>query len=320
MNVLSLFDGMSCGQIALNRAGIKYGNYYASEIDKWTIKVTQHNYPNTIQIGDVTQVHTRFLPKIDLLIGGSPCQGFSMSGKMLNFNDARSKLFFEFVRLLKECKPKYFLLENVKMKKEWQNVITEHLGVEPIEINSALVSAQNRRRLYWTNIPNITQPEDKGILLKDILEYGTEKVIVKTIPHGYMKESYDEKKKYPSLCAQSPASKHLVSTIESKYRLSDKAIKTLSKYAKDYKPIGKAPTLTTEMAHLYGYNFMPRIVKEINDFRRLTPTECEALQTVPKNYTAIVSDTQRYKMLGNAWTVDVIVHIFKNIKEDNLDG
>ena len=148
MNVLSLFDGMSCGQIALNRANIPYDNYYASEIDKHAIKVTQHNYPETIQLGDVTEIKSSDLPQIGLLIGGSPCQGFSFAGKQLNFEDPRSKLFFEFVRLLKECKPKFFLLENVKMKKEYQNVISEHLGVEPIEINSALVSAQNRKRLY----------------------------------------------------------------------------------------------------------------------------------------------------------------------------
>ena len=147
MNVLSLFDGVSCGQIALERAGIKVDNYYASEIDKHAITVTQNNYPNTIQLGDVQKWHEWELPKIDLLIGGSPCQGFSFAGKQLNFNDPRSKLFFEFVDVLKYYKPKYFLFENVKMKQEYQDVITEHLGVEPIEINSSLVSAQNRIRL-----------------------------------------------------------------------------------------------------------------------------------------------------------------------------
>lgn len=170
MNVLSLFDGMSCGQLALNRAGIKYDTYFASEIDKHAIKVTQANFPNTVQIGDVTEVVGSLLPQIDLLIGGSPCQGFSFAGKQLNFSDPRSFLFFEFVRLLNECKPRYFLLENVKMKKEYQDVISEYLGVHPIQINSALVSAQNRVRLYWTNIPGVEQPEDRGILLKDILE------------------------------------------------------------------------------------------------------------------------------------------------------
>src|SRR5210317_2590759 len=171
MNVLSLFDGMSCGQIALNRLGIKYYNYYAAEIDKYAIEVTKKNFPNTIHLGDVTKIKAEDLEPIDLMMGGSPCQGFSFAGRQLNFNDPRSALFFEFVRLLKECKPKYFLLENVRMKKEYQDVITKHLGVEPIMINSALVSAQNRVRLYWTNIPNITQPQDKNLMLKDILEF-----------------------------------------------------------------------------------------------------------------------------------------------------
>lgn len=166
MNVLSIFDGMSCGRIALERAGIKVDNYYASEIDKYAIQIAKKNYPDIIHIGDVTKVKANDLPKIDLLIGGSPCQGFSFAGKQLNFEDERSKLFFEFVRLLEECKPKYFLLENVKMKKEYQDIISSYLGVEPIKINSSLVSAQNRERLYWTNIPNIRQPEDKGIFIK----------------------------------------------------------------------------------------------------------------------------------------------------------
>jgi site-specific DNA-cytosine methylase len=169
MNVLSLFDGMSCGQIALNQLGFKVDNYFASEIDEKAIQVTKHHFPNTIHIGDVTKVKSNNLPKIDLLIGGSPCQGFSFAGKKLNFDDPRSALFFEFVRILKETQPKYFLLENVKMSKKCQDVINEIIGVKPIIINSSLVSAQNRLRLYWTNIPNIEQPQDKGIIFKDIL-------------------------------------------------------------------------------------------------------------------------------------------------------
>ena len=168
MNVLSLFDGMSCGQLALNGANIHYDSYYASEIDKHAIKVTQTNFPNTIQLGDVTKLSVKDLPKIDLLIGGSPCTGFSMAGKQLNFEDPRSRLFFEYVRLLKELNPKYFLLENVKMKKEWENTITEHIGVKPVEINSSLVSGQNRVRLYWTNIP-IKNLEDKKITISDVI-------------------------------------------------------------------------------------------------------------------------------------------------------
>lgn len=171
MNVLSLFDGMSCGQIALNRSGIKYDQYFASEIDKWAIQVTQKNYPNTIQLGDVTKIKGSDLPKIDLLIGGSPCQGFSFIGKGLNFEDSRSKLFFEFVRILNETNPKYFLLENVKMKKEWRGVITKEMGSEPIEICSSLFSAQRRKRLYWTNIQFDTTIQDKGIVLDDVIDH-----------------------------------------------------------------------------------------------------------------------------------------------------
>ena len=171
MNVLSLFDGMSCGQIALNRLGIKYNNYFASEIDKYAIQVTQNNYyPNTEQVGDITNLDGSSFPEIDLFIGGSPCQDFSQANlKGKGLNGSRSGLFYEFYYLLEEVKPKYFLLENVIMKKEYENIITNLLGVEPIEINSGLVSAQNRRRLYWTNIPNIEQPKDKGLFIKDIL-------------------------------------------------------------------------------------------------------------------------------------------------------
>ena len=277
MNVLSLFDGMSCGQIALNRAGIKYDKYFASEIDEYAIKVTQHNYPKTIQIGDVTKIKSENLPQIDLIIGGSPCQGFSFAGKQLNFDDPRSKLFFEFVRLKKELKPKYFLLENVKMKKEYEKIITEYLNVEPILINSNLVSAQNRERLYWTNISNITQPENKNILVKDILDFNSEHKI-----------------------------------------LSEKTINKHNFYKKNYKPIGKSPTLTTELAHGTGKNITPKCHYEIKEItgedRVFSPIECERLQTVPDNYSSVVSNTQRYKMLGNGWTIDVVTHIFKNIQ------
>jgi DNA-cytosine methyltransferase len=281
MNVLSLFDGMSCGQIALNRAGIKYDKYFASEIDKYAIQVTQHNYPETIQIGDILDVKGSDLPKIDIIFGGSPCQGFSFAGKRLNFEDPRSKLFFEFVRLKEELNPKYFLLENVKMKKEHEQVITEHMGVEPIRINSNLVSAQSRERLYWTNIPGIEQPEDKGILVKDIIDYTGEH---KTLP--------------------------------------PKTIQAQLYYAKNYKATGKAPTLTRELAHGWGKNITPKCYLEIKavtgEDRLFSPLECERLQTVPDNYSSVVSNTQRFNMLGNGWTVDVITHIFKNISQKVL--
>ena len=174
-NVLSFFDGMSCGQLALQKSGIEVTNYFACEIDKYASKVAKHNFPNTIELGDITKVFAKDLPQIDLLIGGSPCQGFSFAGKQLNFEDPRSKLFFEFVRLKNECNPKYFLLENVKMKQEFQDIISEQLGVKPILINSSLVSAQNRERLYWTNIPLNGMPNDKGLFLKGIIEKGAGK-------------------------------------------------------------------------------------------------------------------------------------------------
>ncbi len=171
LNILSLFDGISSGRIALDRAGIKVNKYYASEIDKHAIKVAQHNWPDTVQLGSVIDVKTENLPNIDLTIAGSPCQGFSFAGKQLNFEDPRSKLFFEFVRLLNDLRVKNpnikFMLENVRMKKQYLDIISEYLGVPPIKINSALLTAQNRVRYYWTNIPNVKIPEDKGILLKD---------------------------------------------------------------------------------------------------------------------------------------------------------
>lgn len=185
MNVLSLFDGMSCGQIALRELGIKVDHYYASEINKHAIKQTQLNFPDTIRLGDVRGIHAKDLPKIDLLIGGSPCQGFSFAGKQLNFSDPRSALFFEFVRILNECREinpdVKFMFENIRMKREYVQVISRMLGIKPVMINSALVSAQNRVRLYWSNIrtapdglfeirTDIPQPEDRGLFIRDILE------------------------------------------------------------------------------------------------------------------------------------------------------
>ena len=174
LNVLSLFDGMSCGQIALDRLNIKVNKYYASEIDPYCISVTQFNYENTIQLGDIREIKGKDLPPIDLILGGSPCQGFSFSQRnRLNFDDPRSALFFEYVRVLNECREInpdiYFLLENVRMSNKSKDVITKYMGVDSIQIDSALVSWQRRNRLYWTNIPNVTQPQDRGIMLKDIL-------------------------------------------------------------------------------------------------------------------------------------------------------
>ena len=274
-NVLSLFDGMSCGQLALDALGIKVNNYFASEIDSYAIEIAKKNYPNTKHIGSVLDVKGSDLPRIDLLIGGSPCQSFSNAGDGSGL-DGKSKLFWEFVRVLKETKPTYFLLENVKMKKEWEKIITDTLGVEPIAINSRLLTAQNRPRLYWTNIPNVIQPIDRGIVLKDIL----------------------------------------VDQVEEKFYLSDKAIDYMSRL-RNGKPRweyhtnpldGKSACLTANMYKGVPYG----VIKELK--RRLTPIECERLQTVPDNYTEGVSNTQRFKMLGNGWTIDVIAHILNEMR------
>ena len=274
-NVLSLFDGMSCGQLALDALGIKVNNYFASEIDPYAMQIAKKNYPDTKHIGSVLDVKGSDLPRIDLLIGGSPCQSFSNAGDGSGL-DGKSKLFWEFVRVLKETKPTYFLLENVKMKKEWEKIITDTLGVEPIAINSRLLTAQNRPRLYWTNIPNVIQPIDRGIVLKDILQ----------------------------------------DQVEEKFYLSDKAIDYMSRL-RNGKPRweyhtnpldGKSACLTANMYKGVPYG----VIKELK--RRLTPIECERLQSVPDNYTEGVSNTQRFKMLGNGWTIDVIAHILNEMR------
>ena len=229
------------------------------------------------------------MPQIDLLIGGSPCQGFSFAGKQLNFEDERSKLFFEFVRLLKECKPKYWLLENVVMKKEFEQVITEHLGVEPVKINSALVSAQNRERLYWANFP-IEQPTDKKLLLKDIVDFNeTNRNIV---DKSRIKQFWETKNYI-------------------QYDLSGKGHK--SQDQRGYYLNSKHGTLPS-----HGASSKVKVVLNNGEIVQLTPVECERLQTVPDNYANCVSDTQRYTMLGNGWTVDVIAHIFSFLKGDEI--
>ena len=310
LNVLSLFDGMSCGQIALNRVGIKYDNYFASEIDKHAIKVTQTNYPKTIQLGDVTKVKGSDLPKIDLLIGGSPCQGFSFAGKGLNFEDPRSMLFFEFVRLKDETQPKYWMLENVKMKAEHQNIISEILGVKPVLINSELVSAQSRERLFWTNIPITEMPTDKGILLKDIIEIGEpikdkSQTILATLYKENAKSMIKRNKAdlLVKMSSENPRIKELSITDRGiRPHRNDKRKSGISEIGTIHYPDTKSYTITA--------NHAPKVLTEIIGWRKLTPKECERLQTVPDNYTDCVSDTQRYKMLGNGWTVDVIAHIF----------
>lgn len=335
-SVLSLFDGMSCGQIALNRVGIEYDNYYASEIDKHAIKVTQTNYPKTIQLGDVCGIQYEdgalfhhqndnplknggsFITKIDLLIGGSPCQGFSFAGKGLNFEDPRSKLFFEFVRLKNETQPKFWMLENVKMKAEHQNIISEILGVKPILINSELVSAQNRERLFWTNIPITKLPTDKGILLKDIIENGfIDRSKAYCIDANYHKGgnlyNYFVKSRRQLVFCGAMRGRYIV---DGKRQDGKMLTKGLTKQRIEIRYDGKTNALTTVAKDnniVYGVDGRPYYNLEEVKFRKLTPKECERLQTVPDDYTDCVSDTQRYKMLGNGWTVDVIAHIFGSL-------
>ena len=499
MNVLSLFDGMSCGMIALDRLGIKVDNYYASEIDKYAIQVSQANYPDIIQVGDITKLDLSTLPKIDLVMGGSPCQGFSFAGKQLAFDDPRSALFFEFVRCVEELNPKYFLLENVRMKKEYLDIISEYMGVEPIFINSSLVSAQSRQRYYWTNISGIEQPEERGIVLRDILEdqVGSEHYVGDNMQKNYkggnqLNPNYKSQantihnsdKKSGTICAGTHGyangyvgdkhkpvkqternARHLKQlddkslcmtatmykgagnngmtlvpqklvddtsdlpeksqTIKSQYYKSSKANFERSgtfhatgipqKLVSDKPQNDKLDKMTTKDGKAYcvtaNYdaarpkNSMDRkqrtmipledgqelpngteyIYDETNKshkpqhigtavdvkaaayrarsvdengkrvawkdtkpkqmlelrkdeksnsvtsvqkdnvltqdevyWRKLTPLECERLQTVPDNYTNHVSNTQRYKMLGNGWTIEVIAHILQNMEIDNV--
>ena len=471
MKVLSLFDGMSCGQIALSKLGIKVDKYYASEIDKYAIQITQKNFPDTVQLGDICELDPKDFKDVDLILAGSPCQGFSFAGKQLAFDDPRSALFFEFIRLLKAIKPKYFLLENVRMKKEFLEVITEQVSscytaddvapeykdifgsvkLEPHFINSSLLSAQSRQRYYWTNIPNIQQPEDKGIVLRDILEYepqdptlmsdnfvarqiknekdgcliteGKEKasnlsaeeyvkngrqgdylacdddgkpvadlvgqngkkmlkediqkgtalmardykgwntygmtgvrvdspkqvgVAVDIKGHDILKRVYSPEGKSPTINAHSGGNTEPKVAVQS-YRevRTDEAKKARKearqKTGKDHTPFrakkleprddGKVGTVTPSLNKDHEISMIREKSKTVRSggrgsydrhewdsvdemhWRKLTPLECERLQTVPDGYTEGVSNTQRYRMLGNGWTVDVIAHILTNMEK-----
>lgn len=429
INVLSLFDGMSCGQQALERAGIEVDNYFASEIDKYAIKVTMANYPNTQQLGSVVAVDGHSLPKIDLLIGGSPCQSFSFAGKRKGMStkdeqeihtlehylelksqeyefEGQSYLFWEYMRLLSEVKPEYFLLENVMMGEKWERVLSKAIGVKAIMINSSIFSAQNRQRLYWTNIgmkPSglfgdlesfIKIPKDKGILLKDILQDNpnpkiklNEEFTISNVDSKYFlsnlavekikrhnNDSLDNEKSntiHAGYYKQGGRDQqYVVQEIDEKYFLSERMINSFEVKTKKYEDLGggfafkpnsgdkksrtltnpaknrmdetyvqvdifeddediiggdfrydegfrwrengKSPTLTTTASESgVSGQALAKINKRI---RRLTPIECERLQTVKDNYTAYVSDSQRYRMLGNGWTVDVIAFIFSHIE------
>ncbi len=369
MNVLSLFDGCSSGQLALERANIPVDNYFASEIDKYAITVTQANFPDTFQWGDVTKIKVPTKGSIDLLMGGSPCQGFSFAGHQLQFNDPRSRLFFDFVRILDAVKPKYVLLENVRMAKKSQDIMSKAMGFEPQALNSSLLSGQNRYRLYWwgklvgdtyEQIP-IPPMVDKGIVMQDILEdgYATDEMTSGGKSHcltarynGAVWWNSIERKQRTMVLKDNPTMSK-----DGLIRVGTADLKGHDSIKRVYAQEGKAPTLTTmQGGHREPKVAIGRIVNrrldehgtrkddqldlpftrqlEVRDdgksnclttvqkdnvvvskdmWRKLTPLECERLQTLPDNYTNHVSNSQRYKMIGNGWTVDVIAHILKTM-------
>ena len=304
MRVLSLFDGISCGQVALNRAGINYDTYYASEIDKHAKHVTQSNFPKTIQLGSVTEWESWGFDfgSIDLIFAGFPCQAWSVAGKQKGDNDPRGALVHTLINIWKAVKKKNpdvkFLFENVRMKKEFLDYINELFGVEPIRINSSLVSSQNRNRFYWTNIPNVTQPEDKGAQLKEILEHSkTDRLKSYCLDANYFKGT--NLAQYLKKCRRQ---------VVFNYSSSGRGNGVIQDRFYDSED-SKAYTLTKT-----GYSRRSFTgVYNKDGIRKLTPLECERLQTLPDNYTHGISNTQRYKAIGNGWTVDVIVHILKHI-------
>ena len=358
INVLSLFDGMSCGQIALQKLGIEIENYYASEIDKHAIAVTMHNFPDTKQVGSITEL--KGIKNIDLLIGGSPCQSFSNAGLRNGF-DGKSKLFWEYVRVLKETKPKYFLLENVKMKQEWQDIISNALGVKPKEICSSLFSAQQRKRLYWTNIDvDLSKLPNSNEVIADVLELPIvnkreNKILMsKSDFKVSVRKNYIDKKEL-ALFLRSHKTKTIneIATfcdapktmVEHWFRLDgsfsipdveywnklkeclsiedckyDKAVtefeiknNSFDMAKRIYHIDGKHPTLTT----LTGGG-QRKTITDGKEMFYLNPNHCEKLQTVPLDYTKIATERQRFRMLGNGWTVDVIAYIFSFLKGEEI--
>lgn len=338
LNILSLFDGISCGRVALEHANIKINKYYASEINEYSIQIAKKNYPDTIEVGDVRKLDIEQIKdKIDLMIGGSPCQSFSFVGHMDGMSTTEngekreiltlkeyliakkkgfifngySYLFWEYVRLLKEVKPKYFLLENVNMTKHWENVITKALGIKPIRINSSLLSAQNRNRLYWTNLPINNYPKDQNILLQSVLtkegkfdNVGELLTVQKAFPklqnkYGYIPKMFNAyniseiTEKSPTLSLGSMVTSSCATTIFFKDRDGNYNVKN-------------------NKIKINNIKYDTKLEDGKYILRKLTPRECESLQTLPDNYTEGVSDSQRYKMIGNGWTVNVIKWIFEH--------
>lgn len=342
MNVLSTFDGMSCGMVALLKAGVTVDKYYASEINKHAIKVSQKNFPRIVQLGDVTKVSYNYdslevqrnsdswltvdKVKIDLLLCGSPCQSFSIAGDGTGFY-GKSALVNEFFRLKRELGDVLFLLENVKMKKEFSDEITKELGVEPIIINSSLLSGQNRVRMYWTNIPGIVQPQDLGIRLIDILEENvSDKYYHSEAAINYMNREVKGGRNHWDFAHHSDSNKDKSACVTANFRkgvpynvlIERNAVRQLNPHSgcstnqpkmqhRIYDSSGKAPALTSFSGRLSIY-------PDKNDLiRKLTPVECERLMNLPDNYSEGVTEGHRYEMIGNGWEVNTLAHIFKNL-------
>jgi DNA-cytosine methyltransferase len=320
MNVLSLFDGISCARVALDRAGIEVNAYMASEIDKNAIKVSEKNYPDIIRVGSVVDLSVE--GEIDLLIGGSPCQDLSIAKKdRKGLEGNRSGLFWEYVRIKKECNPRWFVLENVaSMSKKDRDIITREMGVEPVMFNASLVSAQSRKRLFWTNIP-FDLPEDRGILLKDILEADVDEKFYFNgkIGSSQANRVRDFSGKSVTLSAHgggagAKTGLYYVGAVEGATRKGMENQEHLSRAHHEGNRIygleGKAPTLSANGGGTAGSS---ALIKEETRIRKLTPIECERLQGLPDNYTEGVATTNRYRCLGNAFNVNVVAHIIKGI-------
>ena len=298
MNILSLFDGVSCARIALDNLGVKINKYYASEIDKHAINVSKNNYPNIIHLGDIKDIKAKELPKIDLLIGGSPCQDLSNAQKGLGLKGSKSSLFYEYIRLLEEVQPKYFLLENVKNK--WGNVMSDYVGVDYIEINSSILSAQSRPRYYWTNIDFEKFPQKLSkTYLKDIVE--------KEVDDKYYLDKIGLDTFLNEVKLNNNTSKDGINKV---FEIPKEIHKDNERQRRVYSLKSKSPTILARAD-------TTKILIN-NRVRKLTPLECERLQCIPDNYTSLASDTQRYKMIGNAFTVSIIEHFLKGLKREPL--
>ena len=363
-NVLSLFDGCSMGRLALHTMGIEVSNYYASEVDKYSEGVSRIQFPDIIRLGDVNKIDFSKLPKIDLLIAGFPCQSFSVSGSQKGLNESRGQLFYKVLEAIKILKPKYFLLENVRMKKEFQDTITQLLsdtvegGFEVIPLNSSLVSAQNRQRLYWTNIPLLHTIKDKGILLKDIIDSGRVDrdksycIDANYFKGGNLKQYLTKKRRqlvYKDFTLFPNPQKSPLGLIH----LGNINIKGNESIKRFYSQDGKSSTVTTSQGghrqpkvyfdstlrfysgegkapsilHTSAKSKTPKYLEK-DYVRMLSVNECERLQTLPDNYTELgeiegvektISNTQRYKMIGNGFTVDIIMELLKGMRSSILN-